>query len=184
MNWNDYISTFDPIIDGTNTTAPYDSEAYREYVQMNNSRMSRWLKKMELQADLVALIKAIKSPQHWLLITEPWCGDAAHSTPIIQLIAALNPKITLEIALRDSTNDIDSYLTNGGKSIPILVVRDQKGEDLFTWGPRPASCQKLMKELKALNLTYDEINPKIQQWYNKDKGMETQAELKVLFEKL
>lgn len=181
MNWNEYLSSFDAILDGTHTSAPYDKEAYREYVGLNKSRVSRWLKKIEIQPELVSTSMTIDSPQHWLLITEPWCGDAAHSTPIVQLMAALNPNITLEIVLRDSTNDIESYLTYGGKSIPKLVVRNEKGDDLFTWGPRPASCQKLMSELKSLELPFEEINAKIQQWYNKDKGIEIQAELLLLF---
>lgn len=181
MNWNDYLSSFDPILNGTYKTAPYDKEAYREYAQLNKSRMSRWLKTIKLQPELVSAVMAIDSPQHWLLITEAWCGDAAHSTPIIQLMAALNPNIRLEIVLRDSTDDIESYLTNGGKSIPKLVVRNEKGVDLFVWGPRPASCQKLVVELKSLESTFDVVNAKVQQWYNKDKGIEIQAELTTLF---
>jgi hypothetical protein len=42
---------------------------------------------------------------------------------------------------------MDQYLTNGGRSIPKLVGFSAEGEELFTWGPRPADLQSLRQQL-------------------------------------
>lgn len=178
MNWNTYMGLFDDILEKRHTDAPYDKDAYLNYVQLNNARIHRWIKKNPIDEATIATIKAIDTPQKWILITEPWCGDAAHSTPLIHLLAELNPNITLEVELRDSSDLIDSYLTNGGKSIPKLVVRDENDKDLFVWGPRPVDAQTIVMDMKAEEQPYEEVNKVIQAWYNKDKGVMTLSELR------
>jgi len=182
MNWNTYLGLFDDILEKRNTAAPYDKTAYLEFVKLNKARTLRWLKKNPISEETIDIIKSIDTPQKWILITEPWCGDAAHSTPIIFLMSELNPNISLEIVLRDSSDLIDSYLTNGGKSIPKLVVRDEEDNDLFDWGPRPAASQKIVLEMKAENQPFEEVNKVIQGWYNNDKAVSIQEELSALFQ--
>jgi hypothetical protein len=133
---------------------------------------------MELEPDLVDALNDIEGPQHWIIISEPWCGDAAHCMPFLVAIAEKSPKVTYEIQLRDSEPHlINDYLTNGGKSIPKLVARDHDGKDLFTWGPRPSAAQEVFNKMKAENAIYDEITLKLQAWYNADKGQAIQQEL-------
>jgi hypothetical protein len=178
MDFNTYSELFKEILDGSNTTAPYDDAHYVEYTKLNASRQHRWMKTGVLSQELINTIEKIKDEQHWVLITEPWCGDASHNVPFIAKMAELNPNIKLEIQLRDSENsEIDNYLTNGGKSIPILVVRNAKNEDLFVWGPRPAACQEIFQEMKNNNLPFEEQKVILQNWYNHDKGVSIQAEL-------
>jgi hypothetical protein len=78
---------------------------------------------------------------------------------------------------------IDQYLTNGGKSIPILVIRNEHGEDIAVWGPRPTKAQELFLKLKEEGKEFADIKEEIQKWYNEDKGTEIQAELKSLLSK-
>lgn len=177
MNWTEYTSLIDPIIEKKNRTAPYDQIAYVEYVTLNKSRINRWLKKNPLSEETKEALQRISEPLQWILITEPWCGDAAHSTPIIHLMAEQSDNIDLQIVLRDQSDLIDSYLTNGGKSIPILIVRDAEGNDLFTWGPRPEACQNLVMELKNSDASPQSKNMQVQMWYNKDQGQSIQREL-------
>lgn len=75
---------------------------------------------------------------------------------------------------------INSYLTNGAKGIPMLIVRDEAGKDLFTYGPRPKVAQQLVNELKAAHVNYDTLNSELQNWYDMDKGLELQKELSEL----
>jgi len=177
MDWNTYYTMFDDILEKRITDAPYYNDAYLEYVQMNKARIQRWLKKNPISDELKTIVQAIDTPQKWILITEPWCGDAAHSTPLIYLLSELNDNIELKIVLRDSNNLIDSYLTNGGKSIPKLVVRDHNDNDLFDWGPRPKEAQHLVMSMKNTDLTMHEKHQKTQRWYNVDKGVSMQEEL-------
>jgi hypothetical protein len=184
MDINTYEQQFQAIADGQMSLPPYDNEAYLNYAKLNNSRLKRWYKIGKITPELTDEIKAINSPQEWLLITEPWCGDAAHTQPFIAKLAALNPMITLTVQNRDAPNsEIENYLTNGGKSIPKLVVRDATGSDLLSWGPRPKAAQAIhLSQINSDTLSPEEKKVELQNWYNKDKGAGMQAELLSLFE--
>ena len=185
MTYSDYSAIFDQILSGTIQHAPYDDPHFVEYTKLNQSRSHRWDKTGKLTEECISTIQSISIPMHWILITEPWCGDAAHSVPFIAKMAALNPLIHLEIQLRDNKDsEIESYLTNGAKSIPILVVRNTFGEDLFVWGPRPEACRELHHALKAQEVTLEELKTGLQQWYNADKGTHIQEELIAQFRSL
>lgn len=178
MNWIEYTSKFESILDGSFTEKPYNNADYIEYVKLNNSRLNRWSKKLEITEDVLEIINSIDSPQTWILITEHWCGDAAHISPVINKIAELNKNISLSIQLRDKAPFlIDQHLTNGGKAIPKLVVRDENDNDLFDWGPRPSECQAMVMKNKDSEMTTKEKNQAIQTWYNKDKGQSTSKEI-------
>lgn len=180
MNWNEYNTLFDQILEKKFTGAPYDNEAYFNYTGLNKSRTKRWLKKNPITLETLEVLQQINTPQEWILITEPWCGDAAHSTPIVKLMADANDHINLRLQLRDSSDLIDSYLTNGGRSIPKLVVRDAEGKDLFSWGPRPKDAQQLVTQLRAAETPFDELNNQLQQWYNKNQAQDVQKEISLL----
>lgn len=177
LTWKEYIQRFEDILSGTFTNEIYAKEAYRDFVKMNNSRMNRWLKNAELKEELITNIRAINEKQNWYLITEPWCGDAAHSVPLIYLMSQINENMQLHIVLRDDNLEfIDQYLTNGGRSIPKLVARNGNGEDIFVWGPRPKDLAVIHAKLKAENADFDTINQTLQTWYNHNKGVDIQQE--------
>lgn len=182
MTFEQYLSVFESIIHSDNPPAPYDKPDYFNYAKLNWSRMNRWLKQALPSEDIIQTLKAIREPQHWIVITEPWCGDAAHITPFINMIAALNPLISIEYQLRDSPPFlINDHLTDGGKSIPKLVIRNKDGHDLATWGPRPMECQVLYIQLKTAHADFETMKTELQKWYNKDRGIQIQEELNRLF---
>lgn len=183
MNYQTYLQVFDEILSASNPLPPYDNADYLEYTRLNHTRMKRWTKTLQLDDELVELIKRIKEKQHWIVIVEPWCGDVAPSLPFILRLIEQNPLLSYDLQLRDSEPFlINDYLTNGTKSIPKLVVRNEQGDDLFTWGPRPAAAQQLMDRLKAANVDFETMKIELQNWYNEDKGKSMQAELKGLLE--
>jgi len=113
-----------------------------------------------------------------MIITETWCGDSAQSIPILAKAASLNDKINLRIVLRDENlNIMDSYLTNGSRSIPKLVAFDENDNELFQWGPRPQQAQNLMLKMKNDGAPKDEMNKQLHLWYAKDRGNEIEKEL-------
>jgi hypothetical protein len=180
MTFQEYLDYFQTIIDKTNDeqVAPYDNPDHVEYTRMNWTRMNRWIKTGKLQDELIAKVKGIKEPQNWIVITEPWCGDAAHSVPFIHLLSQFNPLINVQYVLRDSEPlRINDYLTNGTKSIPKVIFRNAEGQDLAVWGPRPAGCQEVYAKLLAEKADFDTIKTEIQKWYNADKGVELQEEI-------
>lgn len=183
LTWEEYLQKFNDILNGDITSAPYDNEDFLNYVKLNRSRQDRWLKKLKLNEKLVHLVKQINTPQTWYAITEPWCGDAAHNLPVFYLLSQLNEHIEFKIVLRDTPPFmIEEYLTNGGKSVPKIVVRNEKEEDLFTWGPRPKEAQDLMLSFKENNTPFEEQKIILQQWYNKNKGEDIQREISLLLE--
>ena len=180
MNFNDYQQEFEAILSGALTSGVYEDPHFVNYTKLNHSRMNRWLKKGELLAETKRVLATIQTPQKWVLITEHWCGDAAHIVPFIVMMAEQNKSISLEIQLRDSNSEIDSYLTNGRKAIPKLIIRNDANEDLAIWGPRPAQCQKVFTALKESGAELDELKIGLQEWYNGNHGVAIQEEICVI----
>lgn len=179
MTFQEYVQLFDDILASNTPQPPYNKPDYLHYTRLNLSRMNRWLKTMQLDEDVVNMLKNMNERQHWMIIVEPWCGDVSHSLPFLVRLAEQSPMITYDLQLRDSEPFlINTYLTNGTKSIPKLIVRDAEGHDLFTWGARPKAAQQLMERLKATGADFDTVKEQLQKWYNQDKGRSLQQELK------
>lgn len=178
MTFQEYVDYFDQILASPEDYDPYGNEEYLNYTKLNWSRMNRWLKRFEPQDAMKSLIASITEPQHWIVITEPWCGDAAHSVPQLYQMVRNNPNIDFEIQLRDSEPFlIEDYLTDGSKSIPKLIIRNDVGHDKVIWGPRPEPLQRIYMQMKDEERPFDEIKEALQKWYNEDKGEILQREL-------
>jgi len=178
MNFKEYLNYFEQIILHPEQYSVYQDENYYNYAKLNWSRTNRWLNKFEPNDELKALISSIQTPQTWIIITEPWCGDAAHSVPQLINMVENNVNIKVDIQLRDEEPFmIDSYLTNGGKSIPKLIIRDANSNDLAVWGPRPEKLQELFLFWKEEGVEFNTMKESIQKWYNEDKGVEIQNDI-------
>jgi hypothetical protein len=178
MNFQEYLALFEQILANSNPSEPYNDPEYLEYTKLNFSRTKRWLKNGGLNKEAITAIKGISTPQTWIIITEPWCGDAAHSVPFIEMLASENKLIKTVYELRDSEPfRINNYLTNGGKSIPKLIIQDEEGSDLATWGPRPEECQAFFQKFVDDKADFNKMKEALQVWYNQDKGNGIQQEL-------
>lgn len=178
MTFQEYVDYFEQILASPEDYDPYGNEEYLNYTKLNWSRMNRWLKRFEPQDAMKSLIASITEPQHWIVITEPWCGDAAHSVPQLYQMVRNNPNIDFEIQLRDSEPFlIEDYLTDGSKSIPKLIIRNDVGHDKVIWGPRPKPLQHIYMQMKDEERPFEEIKEALQRWYNEDKGEVLQREL-------
>ncbi|MGY4386110.1 hypothetical protein ACVWYN_003160 [Pedobacter sp. UYP24] len=182
MNFEQYQDYFEEILGSPNAPAPYNNIDYLDYTKMNRARQHRWLKVGVVDPLLVKAVASIYKPQSWIVITEPWCGDASHTIPFIHKLSLLNPLITIDYQMRDSEPFlISQYLTNGGKAIPKFIIRDEQGKDLVNWGPRPAKCQELYHKLKEDGADFNLLKTELQKWYNEDKGKSFQAEILSVF---
>ncbi|MGN7205214.1 thioredoxin family protein [Pedobacter sp. SAFR-022] len=178
MDFPTYKVFFKAVLDSAKSLPPYNNPDYHNYTKLNWSRQRRWLSVGELDDTLVQHLKQLDKPQQWIVITEPWCGDAAHILPFLYMLSEQNPLIKLDIQLRDSEPFlIEQYLTRNAKSIPKFVIRDGSNKDLLVWGPRPEQCQVLYDRLKAEHASDEEIKLQLQWWYNEDKGQSLQKEL-------
>lgn len=135
------------------------------YVKYNQARSEAVAGSFEPGPDLRAAMADVKQPQWWMLLTEDWCVDSAFALPIIARAAALNPLVTLRILPRDEHLDVmDQFLTNGARSIPLLVAFSETGEERFRWGPRPMDAAAYREQLVAEGLERSEISARLAQW--------------------
>lgn len=169
----EYRTLVSDLVAKNGATGPDQSEAMANYTMLNDKRMKRWDKTIKITEDAKQKIADFKGDFTWVVLTESWCGDAAHVVPAIQKVAELNDNIDLKIVLRDENEALmDQFLTNGGKSIPKLIMLDNAtGEVVGSYGPRPTEATAMVNDYKTKHgaLT-PEFKEELQHWYNKNKG--------------
>jgi hypothetical protein len=112
-----------------------------------------------------------------LVIAEDWCGDASSTIPIVARFADSAPGIELRVLRRDEHPELmDRYLTNGSRSIPIVIVLDEDYRELGHWGPRPEVLQAWVMENRPI-VPKAELYPQIRRWYARDRGEATLREV-------
>ena len=146
---------------------------------LNDKRMNRLDKTLNLSEETLDSIKNLKSNYTFLVIAEGWCADGAQILPVINKITEKSPNFDLKIVLRDENKQLmNEFLTNGNKSIPIVIIFGQENHIVKSWGPRPNIATKLARDYKVKNGKIDgEFKRNLQIWYNKDKGLNTQEEI-------
>lgn len=112
-----------------------------------------------------------------LVIAEDWCGDASNVIPVVARWAETLPGVELRILRRDQHPELmDRYLTDGSRSIPIVIVLDGHFRELGHWGPRPAELQAWVLAHKDA-IPKDERYKEVRRWYARDHGETTIREL-------
>ncbi|HUH29099.1 thioredoxin family protein [Gelidibacter sp.] len=180
MSYKEYRLLMADLIKNQATTGLDKSLDLVAYTVLNEQRMKRWDKTIKVPVEAQEKIKSYKGDVTWLVLTESWCGDAAHVIPVINKIAELNSNIDLKLVLRDENDALmQQFLTNGGKSIPKLIMIDKgSGEVLGTFGPRPDAATQLVNDYLAEHgMITEEFKEILQGWYNKDKGQNTISDL-------
>ena len=154
------------------STGNIQSEEITAFSSLNDRRMKRLDKTIKISDKTSIAMNTISQPQTWLVIAEGWCGDAAQNLPIIHKIAETSNLVNLKVVLRDDNEDLmNLFLTNGGKSIPKLVVLDKNNNVLNTWGPRPTIAAQIVTNYKTEYGVIDaNLKQNLQVWYNKNKG--------------
>lgn len=153
---------------------------YVNYTKLNESRMHRLDKTIEVFEEAKKFLENLNHNYIWLVITETWCGDAAQIVPVIHKMAEVSQAIDLRIVLRDEHEQLmNLFLTNGTKSIPKLIVIDAKtGKVVGDFGPRPRGAKQLILDYKTKHGVVDEAaKVALQKWYLADKGKSTQEEI-------
>lgn len=176
LSYKDYRNTIDALLSEGKTTGSNQESAMVENTKLNTARMNRADKTTVINEELKGLVK---NKQHWVLISEGWCGDAANIVPVIAQMSEQSDNVKLHIIIRDENPEvINEYLTNGAKSIPILIVLDENYNELFVWGPRPSDLQKEVIEFKKReSFDIEELKKNVQMWYLNDKTASIQKEI-------
>jgi hypothetical protein len=181
FNFNQFMEWLRDLVKTGKTSGSNQSASLIEFTALNLKRMERLNKTIELNPLLVDTLKQIKFSQHWILLTEAWCGDSAQTLTLIAKLAnASNDNIKLQIVLRDEQPELmNGNLTNMSRSIPVLLSYNSSGKKLFKWGPRPDPAQELLVNWKKnpAEKSWIDFEKELHTWYAKDKTNTTQKEL-------
>jgi hypothetical protein len=110
-------------------------------------------------------------------IVEDWCGDASNTVPVLAKLGDLAECLEMRLVERDENPDVmDRYLTNGARSIPIVIILDADLKELGHWGPRPSELQGWVMARKD-SMSKEERYRQVRRWYAKDKGVSTLSEV-------
>ncbi len=172
MSYEAYRSLVKQLIQDQSTTGLDKNESLVEYTKLNDKRMNRWDKTFKFSEASSAKLSLLNENITWLVITESWCGDAAHIVPVLYKISELL-NINFRVVLRDENLDLmDLFLTNGARAVPkLLMIDNVTGEVLNTFGPRPNEATKMVLDYKEKHgLITPEFKEELQVWYNKNKG--------------
>jgi hypothetical protein len=98
--------------------------------------------------------------------------------PIVAKLCEAVSNMDMRILARDENLDImDEHLTNGrSRSIPIVILLNQKYQECGWWGPRPSPLQKWVME-EGMKLPKDERYHEVRTFYARDHGLTTMNEI-------
>ena len=133
--------------------------------------------------EVVARAAALPGRWHLLVLSEDWCGDAVNTVPVVAKLVDATPNLELRVLARDANPDLmDAHLTNGTRSIPVVIALDEDFAEHGWWGPRPRALQEwFLTEGRALPKA--ERYPRVRQWYARDRGRTTLDEVVSLLER-
>lgn len=187
FSFADYRKKVTSLIAEGKSTGHTQSEDLLKYSELNETRMNRLEKTIEVTDEVKTKLQNLDKKYIWLVLSEGWCGDAAQIVPVIHKMADVTDKVELKIALRDDNDALmQHFLTNGGKAIPKLIVLDAETlEVVLDWGPRPHGAKQLILDYKAAHGVVDETAKiELQKWYLHDKGISIQNEIMEMHENI
>ncbi|MFT7031898.1 MAG: thiol-disulfide isomerase/thioredoxin [Cyclobacteriaceae bacterium] len=187
ISFDDYNHLVDQLVVEEKSSGPSQHEDLVYFTKLNAQRAKRLNKTIKVDKASTTRISGIKRKYTWLVLTESWCGDAAQILPLLNKLLEINPNIDLRLVFRDENDELmNEFLTNGGKSIPKLLILDKGREVLNTWGPRPVEAQALYDSWKnnPEKTPYREFQVDMQKWYLKDKGVSTFTEVSQIMSEL
>ena len=105
-----------------------------------------------------------------LVINGDWCIDSATTVPILARLAERVPGLSLRVLERDEYPQVmDRYLTEGTRSIPLVILLDRDFNELGHWGPRPEELQAWVRA-NLETMPKEERLREQRRWYARDRG--------------
>jgi len=174
VSYQDYLSNAAERLEHPQTDEDKD---YEEYYKLGIQRMNRMNEKFHPNEQQLERLAQKKFDGKILIISEAWCGDASQVIPVgVKIFEQFDVRITY----RDQEPSlIDSFLTDGGKSIPIVIFLDENLNYINHWGPRPKHGKELLEKYKANpeTMSKDDFYVELQTYYAKNRGKDTVEEL-------
>ena len=168
------------------TKARYcEGETFAEFLARPIKDHELWValyKRVTIPIEISARVEALGGHWHLLVLSEDWCGDSVNIVPIVAKLAESVSNVDMRILPRDENLDImDSHLTGKSRSIPIVILLNQKFQECGWWGPRPRELQKWVME-KGMQLPKDKRYHEVRTFYARDRGLTTMREMVEMLE--
>jgi len=177
VSYTDYLYHSEQKIKELQQSSSEEDRRFLEYYQLGLTRMHRVGKTYRPDEKQLKRFSEKGFRGKILIISEGWCGDAAMIVPVVHRFFGDE---CVRMVYRDENEElISQYLTNGGKSIPIVLILDQEENVTSHWGPRPAHGMELLKKYKNSPQTYtaDDFHNELQVYYTKNKGLDIVEEI-------
>ena len=117
-----------------------------------------------------------------LVINADWCLDSATTVPILARLAERVPGVVLRVLDREQYPEVmDRYLTEGTRSIPLVILLDRDFTELGHWGPRPAVLQAWVRANLRAMPKEDRLREQ-RRWYARDRGESVLREILAVIE--
>lgn len=117
------------------------------------------------------------APLRLLVLSADWCLDAANIVPLLARLAEAVPGLDLRQLDRDEYPDVmDRYLTDGTRSIPMVIGLDPAFHEIGHWGPRPSALHTWVVAHKG-SIPPSERYKQLRRQYAMDRGESTLREL-------
>jgi hypothetical protein len=152
---------------------------YHDFVAASREYRGLWegIHRIAVLPEWTVGIDAAAAPRRLLVLAEDWCGDASNTIPILAKLVERVPGLELRVLRRDEHPEVmDRYLTNGARSIPIVVALDADFRELGHWGPRPRELQAWVMASRG-TAPKSELYPQVRKWYARDRGESTLREV-------
>lgn len=169
------------------TKARYcDGETFAEFLTRPIKDHDLWMalyKRVTIPIEISARVEALGGHWHLLVLSEDWCGDSVNIVPIVAKLTESVSNMDMRILARDENLDImDTHLTGTSRSIPIVILLNQKYQECGWWGPRPRELQKWVVE-KGMQLPKAERYREVRTFYARDHGLTTMQEIVDMLER-
>lgn len=174
ISYNQYLTETKEIVANPKTDEQKD---FLEYYKLGVQRMDRMAHVYKPNEDQVKRFAKKHFKGKILIISEGWCGDASQVLPVV---VKFFEQYEIRISYRDQEPSlIGDFLTNGAKSIPVVLFLDNNYKVISHWGPRPKYGMELLAKHKANpeKYTNDDFHNDVQVYYAKNKGLDTIEEI-------
>ena len=142
-----------------------EDEKQLEYITNNLHTIETVLKTYEPSIAIKSITKTIQPIEVYILM-ENWCGSSAGNIPYVIKIMNTIPDIKIHIVPRDENNDfMNQYLSEGKKSIPIVIGFDVNGIELFKWGSSTEAQTKYVKTVQEQNIPFTNFISTMKKWF-------------------
>lgn len=162
------------------------AQTFEEFLAVAQKNKTFWeaaYRTARVPEEVVLRANALPSERRLLVLLEDWCGDAVSTVPLIARLSDHSERLELRVIGRDANPDLmDTHLTRGTRSIPMVIVTDEALNELGSWGPRPRELQEwFYREGHAMEK--DERYRQMRVWYARDRGHSTLHEVLTIGER-